>query len=80
MVDPEGVWRTTTGVIQGSGWELGNTDPNLGVEVDALMDLKLGKGVHIDGGLCVVQPIGIGARLTGDDAMTYAFARNRFTF
>ena len=36
--------------------------------------------VHIDGGLCVVQPIGVGARLTGDDAMTYAFARNRFTF
>ena len=80
MVDPEGVWRTTTGVVQGTGWELGNTDPNLGVEVDALMDLKLGKGVHIDGGLCVVQPIGVGARLTGDDAMTYAFARNRFTF
>ena len=80
MVNPEGTWRSISGDLQGAGWELGNTDPNLAWEVDALMDWKLGKGVHIDGGLCVVQPIGVGARLTGDDAMTYAFARNRFQF
>jgi len=80
MVDPEGTWRTTGGGLQGAGWEPGNTDPNVAVEVDALMDWKLGKEVRIDGGLCVVQPIGVGARLTGDDAMVYAFARNRFTF
>ena len=80
LVDPQGAWRRNGGTLQGAGWEPGNTDPNVAFEVDALMDWKLGPGVRIDGGLCVVQPTGVGARLTGDDAMVYAFARNRFTF
>ena len=80
MVNPEGIWLDATGAVQGLGWEPGNTDPNLAWEVDALMDLRLTKTAHIDGGLCFVQPIGVGERLTGNAPMTYAFARNRFTF
>ena len=80
MVNPEGVWLSAVGTVQGQGWELGNTDPNLAWEVDALADLRLGKVAHIDGGLCFVQPIGVGERLTGGAPMTYAFARNRFSF
>ena len=80
LANPEGAWRTAGGALQGSGWEVGNTDPNLAWEVDALFDLVVTSVAHIDGGICVVQPIGVGARLAGPDAMTYAFARNRFVF
>ena len=80
MVNPEGVWLSAVGTVQGQGWEVGNTDPNLAWEVDALADLRLGKVAHLDGGFCFVQPIGVGGRLTGGAPMTYAFARNRFRF
>jgi len=80
LVNPEGMWMSATGALQGSGWELGNTDPNLAWELDALIDIRAGKIATLDGGLCYVQPIGVGARLTGTDAMTYAYMRNRFLF
>ena len=80
LVNPEGIWLSAFGTVQGQGWELGNTDPNLAWEVDALADLRLGKVAHLDGGFCFVQPIGVGERLTGGAPMTYAFARNRFSF
>ena len=80
LVDPEGLWLDATGSVQGRGYLPGNTDPNLAWEIDALMDLWVTKTAHIDAGVCVVQPIGAGAEMTGPDAMTYAFARNRFLF
>ncbi len=80
MVNPEGVWLTAFGGVQGTGWEVGNTDPNLAWEVDAIVDVWASKVAHIDAGLCFVQPIGVGERITGPDPMTYAFARNRFSF
>ena len=80
LTNPEGAWRRNGGSFQGQGWKAGNTDPNLGIEVDALFDAKIDKGIHIDGGLTWFQPVGVGAELTGDDAMVYAFVRNRYNF
>jgi hypothetical protein len=80
LVDTEGAWHRNGGNLQGMGWELGNTDPNIGWEIDALFGMVLGPAARIDGGVCIFQPIGVGARLTGDAPMTYAFVRNRFSF
>ena len=63
MVNPEGIWMTASGVVQGSGWEPGNTDPNLAWELDAIVDVWASKVAHIDAGLCFVQPIGVGERI-----------------
>ncbi len=80
LANPEGQWKRNGGVLQGDGWKTGNTDPNLAIEVDAILDFTLGPSARIDSGLCWVQPIGVGAELTGEDAMTYLFVRNRFNF
>lgn len=80
LTNPEGAWRRNGGALQGAGWIPGNTDPNLGIEVDAIATWSHNKVIDIDGGWSMFQPIGAGAAMTGDAAQHYVFARNRFTF
>jgi hypothetical protein len=80
LTNPQGQWLRNGGVPQGQSWIRGNTDPNLGIEVDAILETWPHEGVAIDGGYCFFQPIGAGAQMTGTDAMHYLFVRNRFQF
>jgi hypothetical protein len=80
LTNPEGAWIRNGGTLQGVGWIRGNDDPNLGVEVDAMIAYDPMKGMQIDGGYCFFQPIGAGAAIAGTDPMHYLFVRNRFTF
>lgn len=80
LTDPAGPWVRTGGVLQGRGWKTGNTDPNLGWEVDAraMWSVTPNLSVHTGGGY--FQPIGVGADLTGNDAQLYTYASSRVAF
>jgi hypothetical protein len=80
LTEPTGRWRRNGHKDVGTGFLKHNDDPNLGVEVDALLAYKPQPGVKISGGYAYFQPIGAGAELAGQDPMHYLFMSNRFTF
>lgn len=80
LTNPAGAWRENGGGVQGEGWLVDNTDATIGAEADLLFDWKLDRGMRIDGGLCVFEPLATGVALTGDATQLFAFARHRFEF
>ncbi len=80
LTNPEGVWRRNSSVEQGIGAIPRNSDPNLGVELDAIVLAHVDKHVKLDGGYTFFQPIGVGADITGSDPQHALYVRSRFSF
>lgn len=80
LTEPTGRWRRNGNREVGSGFLLGNDDPNLGVEVDAIFAYRPQPNVRISGGYTYFQPIGAGAEIAGEDPMHYLFMSSRFSF
>ncbi len=73
LQNPEGRWSNAGGATVGQGWLVGNTDNNLGHEIDVLFVSKPWKPLMIQPGYGVFIPVGAGKAIAGPDPQHYIY-------